>query len=303
MPKIAYINKNFRGATLAVIEKVNEIIAEYAADGYDLTLRQLYYQFVVRGLIANTQKEYNKLGGIVNDGRLAGLIDWDSIVDRTRRIEEPSTWDSPDDIVATCSKQFKLDLWEDQPHMVEVWIEKEALVGVISRICKKLRVPYFACRGYASQSAIWRAGQRFKGYVKRGQKTILLHLGDHDPSGIDMTRDNDDRMEMFMGGCDVRRLALNMDQVREYNPPPNPAKLTDSRADDYISRFGDESWELDALDPKVISDLIENAVDEIRDDDLWQDKIAKEESAKRELDSVAENWDGVIEYLGDEDLL
>ena len=73
----------FRASSLAIIDQANEIIDEYQADGYDLTLRQLYYQFVARNLIPNSQSEYNKLGTAINNGRLAGLIDWDAIKDRT----------------------------------------------------------------------------------------------------------------------------------------------------------------------------------------------------------------------------
>jgi hypothetical protein len=84
MPIIKYKDFNFRSASLSVIELANSIIAEYQAQGYDLTLRQLYYQFVARGIIPNSDAEYKKLGSVINDGRLAGLIDWDSITDRTR---------------------------------------------------------------------------------------------------------------------------------------------------------------------------------------------------------------------------
>jgi len=114
-----------------------------------------------------------------------------------------------------------------------------------------------------------------------------------------MTRDNDDRMRLFMGGVNVKRLALNMDQVDEYNPPPNPAKITDSRAGSYMSKFGDESWELDALEPSVITKMIEDAVKDHRDDDLWKKMVRKEEAHKADLQCVADNWDDVAEYARD----
>lgn len=118
--KICYQKKNFTADVLAVIDKANVILREYAAQGYDLTLRQLYYQFVSRALIPNKDKEYKRLGSIVNDARLAGLIDWSHITDRTRNLKSNAHWDSPKDIVDTCSRQFQLDKWKTQDNYVEV---------------------------------------------------------------------------------------------------------------------------------------------------------------------------------------
>jgi hypothetical protein len=252
MPKIAYKDKNFSPSTLAVIDQANSIIDEYQTDGLKLTLRQLYYQFVSRALIANKQSEYKRLGSIINDARLAGLVDWEAIEDRTRDLKRNSHWNDPGDIMQSVVSSFKLDHWENQQYRVEVWIEKEALVGVIATICDKLDVPYFACKGYVSASEMWNASQRFQ-YVYGDQKPVVIHLGDHDPSGIDMTRDIDDRQNIFDGGAVMNRIALNFDQVEKYNPPPNPAKLSDSRASGYIAKYGAYSWELDALEPRTMS--------------------------------------------------
>lgn len=287
MPKIAYIDKKFRSATMETIDQANEIIREYEDQGYSLTLRQLYYQFVARGMIENTMRSYKNLGGVINDGRLAGLIDWSSIMDRTRNLQKLTDWNSPRDIVSACAQQFRYDKWNNQPYRIEVWVEKEALVGVVARICDEWQVPYFACRGYVSQSEQWRSSQRFIDNY-RGQKILVLHLGDHDPSGIDMTRDNTDRLDMFGAIFRLDRLALNMDQIEHYSPPPNPTKITDSRAKDYIARFGHESWELDALEPSVISNLIEHEILERLDKDQWEDDIRRENEARDRIAIVAE---------------
>ena len=284
MPRICYVEKNFRESSLAIVAQANEIIEEYTAQGFDLTLRQLYYQFVSRDLISNIQKEYKRLGSIINDARLAGLIDWDSLVDRTRNLQSLAHWTSPSQIVNSCASQYRIDRWEGQPIRPEVWIEKDALLGVISEVCEKLDVPYFSCRGYTSQSEMWGAAQRTEQYE---QPTLIIHLGDHDPSGIDMTRDIRDRLAMFMGGLEVKRIALNMDQVDKYTPPPNPAKLTDSRIGAYIAEFGEESWELDALEPQVLVDLVEKTILSVRDDDIWDEAEAEEDEAKAILSRVA----------------
>ena len=208
-----------------------------------------------------------------------------------------TTHDSPRSILRSAAATFRLDFWEGQRNHVEVWVEKDALTGVISPICNEYRVDFFACKGYTSQSEQWRAGQRFINRIEGGQKVIILHLGDHDPSGIDMTRDNLDRLKMFVGHetdrsmIEVKRLALNMDQVKKYKPPPNPAKLTDSRIGGYQSKFGKSSWELDALDPTAIRDIIESNVKKlITDKHLWQERVDREERYKARLEKVAKNF-------------
>lgn len=295
MPKIKYVNKRFNESTTKIIDQANHIIGEYAAQGYNLTLRQLYYQFVARDLLQNTQKEYKRLGSIINDARLAGLIDWNHITDRTRNLHSLPHWSSPTDIVQACANQYRIDKWQTQKVRIEVWIEKEALAGVFERVCDELQVPFFSCRGYTSQSEMWVAGQRLRQFIRQMQTPIILHFGDHDPSGIDMTRDITDRLALFMGGVQLHRLALNMEQVEEYQPPPNPAKITDSRAEGYIATYGDESWELDALEPDVLADLVRDFVCEYRDEDTWQEAVELENTAKAKLGYVADHWDVLTE--------
>lgn len=284
--KILYRDLNLKAGSLAIIEQANAIIDEYTRQGFQLTLRQLYYQFVARGIIKNKQTEYKRLGSIVSDGRLAGLISWHAIEDRTRNIRKNAHWDTPKDIIAAARNSYAIDMWENQPTHVEVWIEKDALIGVIEAVCRDNDVTYFACRGYSSQSEQWNAGQRFS---HEGKPTIILHLGDHDPSGIDMTRDNEERLSMFAGEpVEMRRLALNWDQVQEHNPPPNPTKMTDSRAESYVREFGKECWELDALEPRLIAELIQREIDDIRDPDLWEAAEARLAADQSKLEELLE---------------
>jgi hypothetical protein len=284
-----YVAKKFGPDAIARIGTVNEIIEEYEKKGFSLTLRQLYYQHVARGLIENNIQSYNRLGGLVNDGRLAGLISWTAIEDRTRNLDGLRTYKDPAELLKEAKENYRADLWLDQPWRPEVWVEKEALADVVGQICNKLRVDFFACRGYVSQSEQWRAGRRLAGYVHKGQRPIIFHLGDHDPSGIDMTRDNEERLSMFAGThVTVVRLALNMEQVTRYRPPPNPAKVTDSRFESYQKKFGYESWELDALNPEVIQDLIETNVMRIRDGKLWDEALGREVAEKQMLSDMIE---------------
>jgi hypothetical protein len=303
MPKIAYLNKVLGKASVAVVAQANTIITEYQGQGFNLTLRQLYYQFVARGFIANRQTEYKRLGSIINDARLAGMIDWNSIEDRTRWLRSTDAdHGDPDKWLSSIYTAFSKSRWDNQPYAVEVWIEKDALVGVVQAACDPLFAPYFACRGYASQSEVWAAAQRMIRYDREGKDTVILHLGDHDPSGIDMTRDIEDRLAMFCrrhgaNPPEIRRLALNMDQVDEWQPPPNPAKTTDSRAADYIEKFGDESWELDALDPTTLRDLITDNIEPLIDRDAWDEQERVEEEGQERLKLVADNWGRVVTFL------
>lgn len=293
-----FIEKNFRTATLEVIEHARVITTDYAARGFKLTLRQLFYQFVARGLLPNSQQNYKRLGTIVDDARQTGLLDWDTIEDRTRNVRSPNVWSSPESILDAVADQYKENPWKKQKYRPEVWIEKDALVGVIEPVCERYRVPFFACRGYTSQSEAYAAGKRFHTHIRQGYVPIVFHLGDHDPSGIHMTEDNTDRISLFAGAdIEVRRLALNMDQIEAYNPPPNPAKDSDSRFEGYAAIHGEESWELDALDPDVIDQLVADALDELIDRETWDEFMSEERVNKRALTDCSENWTGVKRYL------
>jgi hypothetical protein len=285
-----YESFNFQPAKIKLIEAINGIIEDYQARGYSLTLRQIYYQFVARGIVPNKLSEYNRIKDALSQGRLAGLVSWSAIEDRTRNLMGHRTYAHPNEAMSSVLASYKRDLWADQEWRPEVWVEKEALAGVVGQICSKLRVDFFACKGYNSQSEQWRAGQRFANYISKGQRPLVLHLGDHDPSGIDMTRDNLERLTMFAGTpIMVQRIALNMDQIEELTPPPNPAKSTDARFESYRAEFGDVSWELDALDPDYISKLIERNVSVIRDEDVWDQSLLREEEDKEMIEHAMEN--------------
>jgi len=297
--KCSYEDRRFNTASKRLLEIVDNICTEYMQQGYTLTLRQLYYQMVARGYIPNNQKEYDKIGDLVANGRNAGLIDWEAIEDRGRIVHRNSHWTSPADILGICSKQYTEDMWEGQENYCECWVEKQAMEGILERACTPLDVPYFCCRGYTSQTTIREAALRFIRIdrVKR-QNIYIFYIGDHDPSGIDMTRDIQDRLKYY-GVCNFEliRLALNMDQIVEYNPPPNPAKLTDSRANDYIRHYGNLSWELDALEPSMLVNLIQSNVKKCIDLRKWNSKSKQIKLRQFELATIANNYNDTIRLL------
>jgi hypothetical protein len=303
MAKICYIPRRFTTDVMAIIDKANGIIADYSEQDIMLTLRQLYYRFIALDLFPkswidpvynakhrlppdtkNTQKNYKRLGSIINDARLAGEVDWSALEDITRNVAVPSAWSDVAHILRDVAAGYAIDKWQGQEYRPEVWVEKDAAINVVVPVCTRLNIAYFSCRGFTSQSEMHSAGKRLERIENNGQHPVIIHIGDHDPSGIDMTRDIDERLVTFMGGLDVKRIALNMDQVRKYKCPPNPAKSTDSRYDNYKKKFGNDSWELDALEPRVLVDLIQKTVLELRDEKLYKQREQQEAADREHLD-------------------
>lgn len=269
------------------------ITQEYEREGYAMTLRQLFYQMVSRDLLGNTQDNYDALGDAISDGRIMGIISWTAIEDRHRFVRGLTTFDSPGDVLRSARSSYRIDLWKDQPMRPEVWIEKDALLGILQPVCDELQVDYTSCKGYSSQSMMWRAGQRFASQIQKGQRPVVLYLGDHDPSGIHMTIDIQKRLNLFTGvDVQVIRLGLNMDQIRKLNPPPNYVKPKDARTPAYVERFGtDTCWELDALPPGTIQSEIRGAVVRLRDQTRWDAALKREAEGKDELDQIVEGLD------------
>jgi hypothetical protein len=235
----------------------------------------------------------------VAKARLSGRISWTAIEDRGRGLSGWSFEEDPGEVVSGLEYGLCVDLWKRQPTYVEVWVEKDAMVNVLSKACSRLLVPFMACKGYLSLSEAWRAGLRFNEAAERGQTCVLIYLGDHDPSGVHMTDDHRDKQDMFcdLGHVDVRRIALNMDQVEQYDPPPNPTKVTDSRSKAYIKRFGQTCWELDALQPSVVDKLITKEVNGLRDRRVWKEALEEQAEKRHILSAVSENWPVIDRYL------
>lgn len=305
MPKIAYREIRMNAERRKMAELAGSILEEYSAAGYMLTLRGLYYKFVARDLFpaswadpetgsTNNNKSYDKLGELVSDARLCGIIDWELMEDKTREIDGNAHWSSPADIIEDSALAFRLDKWWNQPNRVEVWVEKDAQEAVVAKAARRLDLQFFSCRGYCSATSFWQAGQRLAEYVEAGQRPVILHLGDFDPSGLDMTRDIEERVRLFMGdaGGDltVERIALTMPQIKQYKPPPNPAKVTDARYANYKAEHGAKCWELDALEPAVVDQLIEVAALAFRDDELFEEAAEEEAVGRKRLKTTSANW-------------
>ena len=269
--------------------QINSIIDEYSAEGYRLTLRQLYYQLVSRDIITNNQKEYAKLSSLLVKGRMAGEVDWNIIEDRIRMPFIPYWVNDIPDAVQDTIDQYRLNRMMNQDVYIELWVEKDALSGVLKPITSYYHINLMVNRGYSSCSAMYDSYKRFSQHY--GDKEChVLYLGDHDPSGLDMDRDIHDRLYEFGVDIEVERVALTSEQIRKYNPPSNPVKFTDSRADAYIVQFGKTSWEVDALNPKTLNTLIRSRINKLIDVDLFKQKIDDEEKDKRVLQAFSSKF-------------
>lgn len=317
MPHICYTPRKFQGKTLYLISSADAIITELVTQGYDLTVRQLYYLMIARDLFPdtwidraynlkhgldpdtkNTLKNYKKFCGVVSDARRAGLLDWSAIVDRGRNLQSWASYPSAAARMRSAARTYARDKWGDQEYRVEVWVEKDALLGVFGQACMEVEVPYTSCRGYTSDSEIWAAAQRLRGYAENGQTPIVLQFSDHDPSGVDMERDIADRLYLFARReIEVRRIAFTWEQVQQFNPPPNPAKETDARFARYQEQYGDESWELDAIAPPDLATIIKNAVLDIRDEEQWEESVRLEDEEREGLTLLGENFDKAVRYV------
>jgi hypothetical protein len=290
--KEAYgVPKHFHKASLKQIALIDAIVTEYADQGFKLTIRQLYYQLVARGHIPNTVRSYDNTVALMTTARLAGLIDWDRIEDRTRGFIVRSSWENGASILRSAARSYHEDMWAEQDVRVFCVVEKEALAGVLEDTCHSWDVPLLAARGYPSATTLREfAKNRIMG---ASPLIVVLHLGDHDPSGMDMSRDLEERLNLFSRNqCDIefKRIALNMDQIEEQKPPPNPAKTTDSRYDEYRSIYGDESWELDALSPKYLGDLLTGHIKKYVDADTWEATKQRIERVRSQISKLAEDF-------------
>jgi hypothetical protein len=272
--KQTFRHKRFSRSIRVLIDQSVEIVEEYQAQNIKLTLRQLYYQLVSRGFIANTQKEYSKVSRVLTDARYSGLVDWSMIEDRVRLPKLPNHFENLNDLIDAAVRSYKLDRWKGQEYTVELFCEKDALASVLYPIANEWHVTFAVNRGYASATAMYDTALRL---ANSGRKPVILYLGDHDPSGLDMIRDVETRINEFGVNVKVIPIAITIEQIRKYDPPPNPAKITDTRATEYINRYGRYSWEVDALPPDILQTLVKEKIRNYVDIGLM-DKIKGKES-------------------------
>jgi len=280
MAKICYREElHLSNKNVERLEEINTVIEKFAAQGYKLTLRQLYYQLVKDNIIPNKKSEYAKLSHLLKNGRMAGVVDFEAIEDRIRIPRRPYWVHNVTHALEDTLRQYRLNRQEGQEIYIECFSEKDAISNILYRITSYYHIYLNINRGYSSCTAIHDAHKRFENH----DKNAILYLGDHDPSGLDMIRDIRDRLEEFGSNVEVVPVALTTSQVRQYDPPPNPAKITDPRDKWYIQEYGSTSWKVDALEPDVLHNLLRRHIESRMDMDIFQDILNQEEEDKEEL--------------------
>ena len=261
---------------------VQQLIDSYA--GTPITVRQLYYRLVAAGAIPNVQRSYKNLVSALTKWRREGTIPMEAFEDRTRGMPLHDRGWRADDPVGWArawlreglrqARDYHLARWYGQPNRVVVAVEKQALEGPFTAVCSSLGVDLAVCRGYPSLSFLREVASRMEDEdVTDGRTLHLLYFGDHDPSGQDIPRSvRQDLMGLFGVSFEYERIALNPDQVEEMSLIPAPVKLTDARAGGFIAQHGEEVYELDAIEPNALNDLIRSAVNERYDESIAQER-------------------------------
>lgn len=283
---------------------VNEIIGEY---DIKLTVRQIYYRLVVGNVMPNTRSYYNSFDSILTTLRKKGLVDPAAIEDRSRqtiggdvqKIRTPEEFFKATlNYLKESWKDYDLPLWTSQESYIEVWLEKDALSALVSEVCNRYRVLLFPNRGYSSYTMIREAMPRL---FLREQNQMILYFGDHDPSGLQaIDRIKKDLKEEDLPSENVIPIALTMDQVKEHGLPSQPVKLSDTRAKWYIEKYGTrECWELDALPPDTLQAIVDKAIRDQINQQVWDKELEEIDEGQGEVKRMI---DKLMNSLDEEEL-
>jgi hypothetical protein len=238
------------------MERIQAVIYDALSAEQPMTVRQVFYQLVTRGVIAKSEQEYkHTVIRLLVDMRRDGTIPYAWIADATRWQRKPRTYDSLADMMRETARLYRRNLWTDAAEYVEVWLEKEALAGVLYDVTAQWDVPLMVTRGYPSDSFVHAAAEQMR---DQDRPTVIYYFGDHDPSGRDIERSTREKLEEFSDGADLTftRLAITEDQVTAWALPTRPTKPTDSRS----RGFAGESVEVDAIPPRELRALAEEAI-------------------------------------------
>lgn len=269
-----------------IIEQSIDVLSGY--ENGILTIRALHYQLVSRGM-TNTLQHYKRVVAAMEVARWDGRVDFEAFSDRDRAMVGETKADATnlDDKQAEAKKQVGLwmrsyskNRWENQPYYPEILIEKKALEGVFAKPCRQWDVAVGACKGYPSLTFLFELSERLRDAQNEGKQPIILYFGDYDPSGEDIPRSIGENLDKFgVYGVEIRRIALMEQQVIEWKLPPAPAKETDSRTANWD---GLGQVELDAVKPEKLVAMLNDAIGEIFDNDLY-DELQATEDKEREL--------------------
>jgi hypothetical protein len=245
-----------RRATPDEMRERSAALLEIVGESPPMTARQAFYLATVRGIVEKTEAVYDRIQRQLVALRMTGALPFEWIADHTRWQRRPRTFDTPADALSETARFYRKSLWSQATDRVEVWLEKDALAGVVVEVTCASDVPLMVTRGYPSLTFLASAAQTI---VETARPTFIYHLGDFDPSGQDAARVVEERLRSLACGTNIRfeRLAVTPTQIRELDLPTRPTKTSDSRA----KHFGSVSVELDAIHPDTLRSLVSDAIE------------------------------------------
>ncbi len=238
----------------AIRREIYNVVAEQRP----MTVRQVFYQLVSRQVIAKAEAEYKTtVVRLLAEMRLNGHIPFHWIADNTRWMRKPRTFDSLKGMLELSTQTYRRALWNDQSTYVEIWLEKDALAGVLYEETESWDVPLMVTRGYPSLSYLHGAAMAI---ANCGKPAYLYYFGDHDPSGVDIPRATEQRIRDFAPEAEIHfeSVAVTPEQIRLLNLPTRPTKTSDTRS----KNFSGESVEVDAMPPATLRALVKNCIEQ-----------------------------------------
>jgi len=267
---------------------LDAILAILAAEKDPITIRHLFYLLVSQGIIEKTEAAYKALCSHLSKWRRSGAVPWNSFTDSTRWHIQGTTFDNMQDALNTTVETYRRNLWADQDHYLEVWVEKDAIAGIVAPKANAFGVPVFVCRGFASLSSLFSAANTFRRMAEAGKKVIIYHFGDYDPSGVAAGQSvlkamrDDFRVEL-----QFIRAAVTEEQIEEMNLPTRPTKTTGTHARHWT---GGRSVELDAMPAAELRRLVESCITRHIDVDAWNTLRRTEEMERETLRQMRDNF-------------
>jgi hypothetical protein len=251
--------------TRAAIDDIKRAIIEVVGEDPPMTVRQVFYQLVVRGVIEKTEAEYQgTVIRLLTDMRLAGEIEFSSIVDESRRCRITRTFDSITDAIERTAEHYRRSALREADDYLEIWCEKDALAGVLWDVTSEYDVPLMVSRGMPSLTFLYGSAVAIRRAARTGKDSYIYQFGDHDPSGVLIPQTIERRLGEMCEGfyCPppyVERVALTEEHITEFNLPTRPTKREGNR---HANGFDGDSVELDALPPRVLRDMVRETIEQ-----------------------------------------
>jgi len=282
-PRPTRKRRPYRRRTTRELDAIRDAIVEILEADNPATVRQVYYRLVSAGVIAKTESEYKRTVRLLTGLRREGRVPMAWIADLTRWMRKPVSYDSPEQALRSMARYYRRALWTTQPVYLEVWLEKDALAGVVVDETDPYDVPLMVTRGYPSLTFLHSGAQTIKANTRNGRRVVLCYLGDHDPSGVDIARHVEETIRGYGVEVEFERVAVTPEQIQRWNLPTRPTKPSDTRS----KKFRGDSVEVDAIPPAQLRQLVRDTIEQHLDQRALDVVRAAEESERRLLHTLA----------------